>query len=133
MASQQLQKNSSNAPTLQCVTSQERPVLTPRADIYETPESIVLLADMPGVAISDVNITFEQHVLTLEGAQHEVDHGDYKLAYSEAETGTFRRVFHVTTDIERDKMSATMQNGVLRVTLPKAAPARITKITVQGS
>ena len=115
----------------------ERLVLTPRADVREDANHIILIADLPGVALADVDISLEQNLLTITGkqaaAQTAANNDGYKLTYSEHEPCDFHRAFRVETAIERDKITASMQQGVLRVTLPKAAPAKISKIDIAVS
>lgn len=110
-----------------------RLVLTPRADVREDADNIILIADLPGVALADVNISLEQNLLSITGSQAAANNDGYELTYSEYEPCDFHRAFRVETAVERDKITASMQNGVLRVTLPKAAPAKISKIDVAAS
>ena len=115
----------------------ERLILTPRADVREDANHITLIADLPGVALADVDIFLEQNLLTITGKQAAAsaaaNQDGYKLTYSEYEPCNFHRAFRVETAIERDKITASMQHGVLRVILPKAAPAKISKIDVAVS
>lgn len=113
--------------------TRNRPVITPPVDIYETNEQIVLAADMPGVDEKGVDITLEQDVLTIEGRLPEEESGAYEVALSEFNRGDYRRVFTLATDVERDKISAEIKDGVLRLVLPKAEPARAKKIPVKAS
>lgn len=113
--------------------SRERLVLTPRADVQEDADTIILIADLPGVALADVNIALEQNLLSITGKQAAANNDGYELTYAEYEPCDFHRAFRVETAIERDKITASMRNGVLRVTLPKAAPAKISKIDVAVS
>ncbi len=108
----------------------ERLVLTPRADVREDANAFLLLADLPGVALAGVNISLEKNLLTIEGSQTTANDDGYELHYTEYEPCNFRRIFRVDSPIERDKITARMQNGVLQVTLPKAAPAKVSKIDV---
>ncbi len=61
----------------------ERRVYIPRADIYETPETIVLLIDMPGVGEKGVDITLEKNTLTVDGTVDAQGVPDHRLTYSE--------------------------------------------------
>jgi HSP20 family molecular chaperone IbpA len=110
-----------------------RRAYVPRVDIYETDEAIVLLTDMPGVEENSIDITLEKNVLTINGYV-EVDTPDnYSLAYAEYESGDYERSFNLSDEIDREKIEATVKNGVLRLHLPKAGPAKTRKITVKGS
>jgi len=104
----------------------------PLTDIYETPAAIVVLANMPGVSEANVNITLEQNVLTIEGVADPLGNSGYNLIYEEFAPTDFRRVFNLSTDVERDAISASVKDGVLKLTLPKAEPARARKIEVRA-
>lgn len=66
MKEQELQKQTASNP-VEMERTRNRKVYVPRVDIYETKESIVLLADMPGVDESSVDIMLEKNVLTING------------------------------------------------------------------
>src|SRR5262249_8824868 len=103
----------------------------PRADIYETSDTIVLLADVPGVDENSIDITVEKNVLTIDAAvEPEVPQG-YKLAYAEYVIGNYHRVFTLSDEIDRDGIEAAVKNGVLRLTLPKSQKAKARKISVR--
>ncbi len=110
-----------------------RRAYVPRVDIYETDDAIVLLTDMPGVDENSVDITLEKNVLTINGYVEGDDPDNYSLAYAEYESGDYERSFNLSDDIDREKIEATVKNGVLRLHLPKAGPAKTRKITVKGS
>jgi HSP20 family molecular chaperone IbpA len=110
-----------------------RRTVTPPTDIFESGDTIVLAVDMPGVTPEGVNIMLEKNVLTLEG-NAEVDlRKGRTLAYSEYEPFDYRRTFTLSAEIDRDNIKAQMKDGVLRLTLPKAASAKARKIAVQAS
>jgi HSP20 family molecular chaperone IbpA len=103
----------------------------PRADIYETADTIVLLADMPGVDEKSIDITLEKNVLTIDApVEPEVPPG-YKLAYAEYATGNYHRVFTLSDEVDRDGIEAAVKNGVLKLTLPKSQKAKARKISVR--
>jgi len=109
-----------------------RPVFMPRCDIYETAENIIVSADMPGVDEKSVDVTLEKDILTISGRVPAEERKGHNLAYAEYETGDYRRVFTLSEEVDRDKISALVKNGVLRLTLPKAPLARTRKITVKA-
>ncbi len=110
-----------------------RRAYVPRVDIYETDDAIVLLTDMPGVDENAIDITLEKNVLTLNGLVEENNPDNYSLAYAEYQSGDFQRSFNLSNEIDREKIEATVKNGVLRLYLPKAGPAKTRKISVKGS
>jgi HSP20 family protein len=99
-----------------------RPAFVPRADIYETNDSIQVVVDMPGVNEDTVDITLEQNVLTIDGYVEPVEHKGYSLAYSEYRVGDYQRSFTLSGQIDRDKIEAVVSSGVLRLHLPKSEP-----------
>lgn len=111
--------------------SRQRRVATPATDIYETDEAVVLLADLPGVAENGLSITLEKNVLTLEGKQDAAPHAGYELAYGEYEPTDFRRIFTVSNDVDREKIEASLSDGVLKLVLPKSEPVKPRKIAVK--
>ncbi len=111
--------------------TRDRMGFIPRADIYETNEAIVVLADMPGVDEETVSITLENDVLTINGYPESRMPEGYGLAYSEYREGDFERRFTVSNQIDRDGIEATVNKGVLRLYLPKAEPT-MRKIAVNA-
>src|SRR5215472_1501045 len=110
-----------------------RPVFLPPADIYETRDSIVVLAEMPGVAPDGVDITLERRVLTIRGRSTTGDHAGYQRVYNEYADGDYERVFTLSENIDRDRIEATLKEGVLHLVLPKAEAARARKIELKAS
>ena len=110
-----------------------RRVFMPRADIYETKDSIVVTADMPGVDDKNVDITLEKNILTISGKVESFAPEGYEAAYREYEEGDFERQFTLTDEIDREGIQASMKNGVLKLTLPKAGPAKTRKIEVKAN
>ncbi len=109
-----------------------RPVFSPRADIYETTGAIVVVADMPGVAEDGVDITLERNLLTLKGTVPVPTREGYRLGYGEWEDGDYERTFVLSEGVDREGISATVKDGVLRLTLPKAREALSRKIPVMA-
>ena len=83
-----------------------RPVFVPPSDIYETKESIVVLAEMPGVAPDGVDITLERRVLTIRGQSAASEHAGYQRVYNEFANGDYERVFTLSENIDRDRIEA---------------------------
>lgn len=107
-------------------------VYTPDVDIIERQDSIVVTADMPGVDENTVDITLEKNVLTLYGRVDADLPEKFRLLYAEYGIGDYKRVFTLAGEIDRDKIHATVKNGVLRVLLPKAETAKTRKIAVKA-
>ena len=110
-----------------------RRVYSPRVDIFEKDNAIVLLADMPGTDETNINISLEKNILTITGEVDVQQRQGYQLEYAEYGVGDYSRSFTVSEDIDRDKIEATVKNGVLRLTLPKAEAAKPRRIDVRAS
>ena len=108
-----------------------RPVFIPRTDIYETQDNVVLLVDMPGVAPDAVDITLEKRTLAIYGHAKDQQHQNYRQVYAEYGAGDYERVFTLSEDIDREGIEASQKNGVLRLVLPKSAPAKARKIQLK--
>jgi HSP20 family molecular chaperone IbpA len=106
-------------------------VFTPVVDIFETEAAIVVLADMPGVKADAVTIDLNENVLSLDGRVSEVHDPDEQILLREYHVGSFHREFRLSNLIDQSRIDATMQDGVLRLTLPKAEAARPRQIEVR--
>jgi HSP20 family molecular chaperone IbpA len=105
----------------------------PRVDIYENKDALFLIADMPGVDEKTVEIELEKNLLTIIGHVENGRIKDAKMMYSEYEIGDYERVFTLSDEIDRDKIVATVKNGVLRLELPKAEKVKPKKIAIQAA
>jgi HSP20 family molecular chaperone IbpA len=102
----------------------------PAADIFETDQALTLMLEMPGVGKSNVDIQIENDVLRVEG---KIDYSAYKEVdpvYTEYNVGHYTRAFTLPNKIDRDAISAQVENGVLTLTLPKIKDAQPRRITV---
>jgi HSP20 family molecular chaperone IbpA len=117
------------------VTEKIRNVKTfiPRVDIYETREALFLIAEMPGVDEKTVDVELEKNVLTISGRVEDGKMKDYNLVFSEYEVGDYERTFTLSDEIDRDKIKATVKQGVLRLELPKAEKVKPKKIAIQAA
>lgn len=104
---------------------------TPRVDILESENELVLIADLPGVKPGDVDIRFENGELSLHGHCPPRQNGvDYLLG--EYGVGDFYRAFTISTDVDADRIAAELKNGVLTVHLPKSEKIKPKRIAVKG-
>lgn len=112
--------------------TRERRAYAPAVDIVDGKEATTLVLDLPGVDEKDVDITIEKNILTLRASQKDSEVSDHSLAYSEYGTGDYQRSFALSDEVNRDGISATLQDGVLKLRLPKSEPVS-KKITVGAS
>jgi len=107
-------------------------VFTPAVDIFETEKEITLLADMPGVKADDLTIDLRDNTLTLSADIASIDASDEENILMEYETGRYYRQFTLGEMINQENIDAKLNDGVLRLTLPKIEKATPKKITVQS-
>jgi HSP20 family protein len=101
--------------------------LVPRIDVSETDDAIQLAAELPGMEEKDVDLAVQDDVLTIRGEkklEKEEKRKDYHLV--ERQYGSFQRSFSLPDSVDRDKIGARFEKGVLHVTLPKTAQAKKT-------
>src|SRR2546425_3107409 len=108
----------------------------PLVDIFEEPDAIRLVAEVPGVRPSDVKITVEDNLLTIKGTKEQVkeqvpEEKAEKVHRYERTYGAFERTFRLSASIDANKIKATYTLGVLTITLPKAETAKPHLITVE--
>jgi HSP20 family molecular chaperone IbpA len=111
--------------------TRSRRAFVPRADIYETDNEIIVLADIPGANEKTVDITLEKNVLSITAYVEPIRSGEYEIAYAEYEEGDYQRSFRLSDEIDRDKIEATISQGVLHLRLPKSKGAAARKIQVK--
>jgi HSP20 family molecular chaperone IbpA len=106
-------------------------VFTPAVDIFETDKEITLLADMPGVKADDLTIDLRDNTLTLSADTAPVDNNEENEILREYETGRYYRQFTLGELVNQENIDAKLNDGVLRLSLPKVEKATPKKITVK--
>ncbi len=104
----------------------------PAVDIYETPESVVMKAELPGLGREDIEIQIRDNTLTLKGERRfakDVQQENYLRI--ERAYGAFQRSFTLPATIQQDKIRAVFRDGVLELTLPKAEEAKPKRIAIE--
>ena len=103
----------------------------PYSDIYETDEALTVLMEVPGVEREGVSVALENDVLRVEG---KIDFGKYEgmePVYTEFNVGHYTRSFALSGKIDRERIGAQLEDGVLVLTLPKAREAQPRRIAIQ--
>jgi HSP20 family molecular chaperone IbpA len=108
------------------------PVFTPAVDIFETEKNITLLADLPGVKSDELSIDLRDNVLTLTGDVTPWEEAAEEDLLIEYEIGRYFRQFTLSEVIDQDKIDAQLNDGVLRLILPKIEKATPRKISVKA-
>lgn len=111
---------------------QEHHTYIPPTDIYERADSLVAVVDMPGVDEKSVDIQVEKNVLTISGRVEDEPLADHKPLYQEYDTGRFFRQFTLSDEVDCSRIEASVQDGVLRIVLPKADAAKPRRILVRA-
>ncbi len=106
-------------------------VFTPAVDIFETEKEITLLADMPGVKADDLTIDLRDNTLTLSADIAPIDNAAEQDLLVEYETGRYYRQFTLGELVNQKNIDAKLNDGVLRLSLPKVEKATPRKITVK--
>jgi len=104
----------------------------PAVDVRETPEHLTFTVDLPGLSKDDVNLTIENHVLTLSGErkfEKEAKGEEYHRV--ERSFGSFSRSFTLPSVVQTDKVDASFANGILTISLPKQENAKPRKIAIR--
>lgn len=107
-------------------------VFTPSVDIFETEQEMTLMADMPGVATEDIKIDLEDSVLTLSGEIKPWEGSEESDVLVEFDVGNYFRQFTLSDAIDQSRIDAKLEDGVLRLTLPKAEKAVPRRISVSA-
>jgi HSP20 family protein len=97
---------------------------SPRVNVSETDTAMQVSAELPGMDEKDIQISLEQDALILSGEKKsESEENGKNFHRYERSYGSFQRVIPLVSEIQEDKVEASFKNGVLTVTLPKAASA----------
>jgi HSP20 family protein len=110
-------------------------VWVPAIDVVEKKDAYVLYAELPGVDASQVDIKFEQNVLTLHGTKPSAlnadKDGELRVFAAERVSGGFERSLRLPEFVDAERISAEFTNGVLTITVPKAQAAQPRKIEIK--
>jgi HSP20 family molecular chaperone IbpA len=105
--------------------------LVPAVDIWEDAEGIMLKADLPGVSKEALSVGVDGETLTIEGAVQLGEPAKLRDVYAEVRVAQYRRSFVLGRDLDTEKISASMKNGVLELRIPKREAAKPRRIPVQ--
>ena len=105
--------------------------LTPPVDVVEDSGGITLYADLPGVSRENLNLHVEAETLTIEAESGLTVPDGLKTSHTEVGLGRFRRVFTLSKELDTEKVSAELAQGVLTLRIPKAEHAKPRRIDIQ--
>lgn len=105
----------------------------PALDVAEQDDAIIVRAEVPGCKADDIDISVYGNMLTISGEKKETKESKDKGYYhTESVYGSFRREVNLPTDVDPANVEATCKDGVLSITLPKAAKSKAVKVQVKG-
>jgi len=120
-----------NGGTLSTAETTRGVTLTPRVDVLETEQEILVVGDLPGVKQENLDVRFENGELTLHGRRTAANL-DKAMFLNEVEAADYFRSFRISEKIDAEKIWAELKDGVLTLHLPKAEAAKPRKICVKG-
>jgi len=116
------------------MAGQGRQELLPAMDVTETNNEIEVTAELPGLEEKDVQINLTDNVLTIRGekkSERDEKTKDYRVV--ERNYGSFYRTLELPPGVDPDKIKASIDKGVLKVVIPKPAPAQVKNIAVKSA
>jgi HSP20 family molecular chaperone IbpA len=111
---------------------EQRHVFTPPIDIYELDDGLILHADLPGVTAESLELQVQDNKLTLFGRTKSVVDAEAKVVHQEYHVGDFLRSFILSDEVDHERISASLTNGMLKVVLPKIPKGEPRRIQVSS-
>jgi HSP20 family protein len=108
----------------------QRRAVAPLVDVYENSEEYLVVADLPGVSREDIELQFDRGELTLQARRDGEHDGVLSREFAQVD---FRRTFRVPEKVDTQNISAELEQGVLRLRLPKSPEVRPRKIQVTAA
>jgi HSP20 family molecular chaperone IbpA len=109
-----------------------RKAVTPPIDIHEGPEGLTLEADLPGASEHQLVIQLEDNVLSMHARVDSPVAEGARLLHQEYHVGDYYRSFILSDEVDRERITAELKNGVLRLVLPRAERARTRRIEIRS-
>ncbi len=101
-------------------------------DVWENADKLFVEVDVPGLELNQIEVTVEDNTLTVAGKRPAVELENVVRYCNERGSSEFRRVIQLPTETDSDRVDATLKNGVLTITLPKAEAVKPKRIEVKG-
>ena len=113
--------------------AQAKATVMPPVDIFEDESGFTVIADMPGVTKDQLEVRVTGDGLLIEGTASVPDIGNMELVYGEVQIPQYRRSFTLSRELDPSKIEAKLNNGVLRLRIPKGEEAKPRRIDVSAS
>lgn len=107
--------------------------IRPPVDVIEDASGITLFADMPGVTKDKLSLNLERDSLTIEGEMFIDLPGEMESRFAEVSVPRYQRTFMLSKDLDGEKATAELKNGVLKLHIPKAAHAQPRRIQISAA
>jgi HSP20 family protein len=107
----------------------------PAMDVAEKADAYLINVELPGVEPNQVEINFEQNVLTIRGTKpssFDASNGEYRVYTAERVTGEFERAVRLPDFVDSERIEASYDHGLLRIVVPKAQAAQPRKIEIKA-
>jgi HSP20 family protein len=109
-----------------------RETYTPPIDIHEGADGLILEADIPGATEQGLHVQLEENVLSLYARIEPLAPQEARLIHEEYRIGDYHRSFILSDEVDRERITAELKNGVLRLLLPKADRSRTRRIEIKS-
>ncbi len=117
--------------TKKAVARQTEAALVPAVNVIEDAEGITLYADLPGVSKENLSLHVDADVLTIEGAMNLASQEGMNSIHAEVELPRYRRAFTLSRELDADKVSAELNQGVLKLRIPKKDHVQPRRIAIE--
>lgn len=111
----------------------DEPALMPPVDVVEDSNGITLYADLPGVSRENLHLQLEAGTLTVDAELSLQLPEGLQSSHTEVGLGRFRRTFTLSKELDTERVSAELANGVLKLSIPKAEHAKPRRIAVNAA
>ena len=106
---------------------------SPAVDVYDTPEEVIVVAELPGVDPATIDLAVTGNLLTLRGLKEPNLFPDALAQTRERQLGAFHRQLVLSNEVDFDKAQAEANHGVLKIRLPKRTAAKPRTIPIRPS
>jgi len=127
----QLQNAPGREPQARAAAERAQPFTVPPVDVFEDDHGITLLADLPGVSRDRLSVRVDGETLWLEATALTAVPEGMELVYGEAEYPAYRRQFTLSRELDGSRIEANLNDGVLKLSIPKLEEAKPRRIEVR--
>jgi HSP20 family protein len=122
----------SNGPAPPAETQASGPIFIPPSDVLEKGDTVIMVLDLPGADPASLDVTLDKRVLTISAKVQSPAPEGYAPVHIEFHNGTYERRFIFSDQMDGEHIDATLKDGVLRLTVPKAPDTAAKKIAVNA-